>query len=201
MEAGALIFLVLVVVVVLSVIIAKLLSPGESTHTVPPPAGTVGGLQRVKVEHVIDGDTVIVSDSWSEIRIRLDAIDCPEDGQHWGNTATAGLIKLIGGRYVHIETHGVDRHGRTLATIYLWHDHGSKWINVNERMVMLGHAWVMRKYYRHLPKTRQHQLDRLERWARSKRVGLWKTNDPIPPWQWRNQEYMDVPKEYDDDRE
>lgn len=184
MEAGALILLMAIVALA---IIAKSLFSGGSAGAAPPPAGASSELQRVKVRHVIDGDTVIVSRSWTETRIRLDAIDCPEDGQHWGNISKAGLIKLIGGRYVYLETHGVDEHGRTLATVYLRHSRGSEWMNVNERMVMLGHAWVARKYYGHLPTPRQHQLDRLERWARSKRVGLWRTEDPIPPWQWRNQ--------------
>lgn len=184
MEAGA---LILFMAIVALAIIAKSLFSGASARAAPPPAGASSELQRVKVRHVIDGDTVIVSRSWSETRIRLDAIDCPEDDQYWGNISKAGLIKLIGGRYVYLETHGVDEHGRTLATVYLRHSRGSEWMNVNERMVMLGHAWVARKYYGHLPTPRQHQLDRLERWARSKRVGLWRTEDPIPPWQWRNQ--------------
>jgi endonuclease YncB( thermonuclease family) len=184
-EAGALILLIAIVALA---VIAKFLFSGSSAPAVPPPAGTVSELQRVEVRHVIDGDTVIVSKSWSQTRIRLDAIDCPEDGQDWGNISKAGLIKLIGGRCVYLETHGVDEHGRTLATVYLQDSAGSEWINVNERMVMLGHAWVARKYYGHLPKPRQDQLNRLERWARSKRVGLWGTEDPIPPWQWRNQQ-------------
>ena len=49
----------------------------------------------VKVAHVIDGDTVIVNEGRHEIKIRLDSIDCPECDQHWGDTATYGLIKLI----------------------------------------------------------------------------------------------------------
>ena len=75
--------------------------------------------QKVKVQWVIDGDTVIVLKSWRKMHIRLDAIDCPEDGQPWGDTAKFGLIKLIGGREVLLEEHGVDRHNRTLATIYV----------------------------------------------------------------------------------
>ena len=118
--------------------------------------------------------------------IRLDSIDCPEDGQPWGNTAAYGLIKLIGGRKVRLEEHGLDFHGRTLATIYVRHANGEEWVNVNERMVILGHAWVMYKFYDHLPKDRQDKLNRLENWARSKKVGLWRTQSPIPPWQWRN---------------
>ena len=184
-EIGVLI--IFVAIVVAAIIIRSLFEAGPA-QTAPPPEGTATELQRVKVRHVVDGDTVIVSDSWNEFSIRLNAIDCPEDEQPWGSIAKAGLIKLIGGRHVHIETHGVDMHGRTLATIYLQHSRASEWINVNERMVMLGHAWVMRKYYNHLPKSRQHQLNKLESWARSNRVGLWKTTNPIPPWLWRNQE-------------
>ena len=121
------------------------------------------------------------------IRIRLDSIDCPEDGQQWGDIAKFGLIKLIGGREVRLEEHGLDRYDRTLATIYVRHGNDSEWFNVNERMVTLGHAWVMRRYYDHLAKDRQDQLNRLERWARSKKVGLWKTPNPIPPWKWRSE--------------
>lgn len=184
METAALI--ALAAILIAGFIAVRLLS-GGSAQTALPLDGTASELQRFTVRHVIDGDTVVVSTFWSERRIRLYAIDCPEDGQPWGNIAKAGLIKLIGGRTVHVETHGLDQYGRTLATIYIQDGRDSALTNVNERMVMLGHAWVMRKYYGDLPKNRQHQLNRLEGWARSKRVGLWKTSNPIPPWRWRNE--------------
>lgn len=140
-----------------------------------------------KVLEIYDGDTVLVAAGRSRLMIRLDSIDCPEDGQHWGDTAKYGLIKLIGGRTVHLEQHGVDDYGRTLATLYVQNANGAGWQNVNERMVTLGHAWVMRRYYDHLPNDRQAQLNRLEAWAKSKKVGLWGTPDPIPPWRWRRE--------------
>ena len=118
------------------------------------------------------------------IKVRLDSIDCPEDGQHWGDVAKYGLIKLIGGRQVKLEEHGYDSHRRMLATIYAYQK-PNNWLNVNERMVTLGHAWVMRRFYDHLPQDRKNKLNRLEGWAKSKGVGLWKQPDPIPPWQWR----------------
>jgi endonuclease YncB( thermonuclease family) len=142
-------------------------------------------LPRAKVMRVLDGDTLIVAKGWNQTTIRLDSIDCPEDGQPWGNIAKAGLIKLVGGRRVVLEEHGTDPHGRTLATIYVRHANGHEWLNVNERMVTLGHAWVMRIYYDHLPNDRQTKLNHLEGWAKSKKVGLWRTENPIPPWQWR----------------
>lgn len=140
---------------------------------------------KAKVREIIDGDTLIVEMGWGRTKIRLDSIDCPEDGQLWGDTAKYGLIKLIGGRSVHLEEHGLDPHGRMLATIYVRHRDGVEWVNVNERMVTLGHAWVMRKFYDHLPDDRQRNLNRLEAWARSKKVGLWRTPSPIEPWRWR----------------
>lgn len=144
-------------------------------------------LPEVSVSWVIDGDTVIVSKGWwKEVTIRLDSIDCPEDGQYWGDMAKYGLVKLIGGRRIRIEEHGIDFHGRTLATIYIWNNQKNEWMNVNERMVTLGHAWVMRRFYNHLPKDRQDKLNKLERWAKSKQVGLWHASNPIPPWEWRN---------------
>lgn len=142
-------------------------------------------LPEVRVLSVIDGDTAIVSKGWSEITLRLDSIDCPEDGQEWGDIAGYGLIKLIGGKRVRIEEHGIDIHRRTLATIYIWDHKKNDWMNVNERMVTLGHAWVMRSFYGHLPKDRQDKLNRLEKWAKSKSIGLWKSPNPMPPWQWR----------------
>ena len=150
----------------------------------------IEGFPRSKVRHVIDGDTVVVEKGWNSITIRLDCIDCPEDGQPWGDTATFGLIKLIGGRHVHIEEHGLDCYGRTLATIFVRDARGSEWINVNERMIMLGHAWVMRHFYDHLPQDRKDKLNRLEHWAKTKRVGLWRTSNPLPPWEWRPQNHL-----------
>lgn len=147
---------------------------------------TIRSLPKVRVKYVNDGDTIIVSKDWHKIKIRLDSIDCPEDGQYWGDIAKYGLIKLIGGRKVYIEEHGLDSYGRMLATIYIRHRNEEEWLNVNERMVTLGHAWVMRMFYDHLPEDRQEKLNRLEEWARSKKVGLWHQANPTPPWEWRN---------------
>jgi micrococcal nuclease len=152
---------------------------------IPTAPGALQGNFTARVMRVIDGDTVDVTVGGFRIRIRLDSIDCPEDGQDWGDVAKYGLIKLIGGKTVYLENHGLDFHGRTLATIYLAQDQDVVLLNVNERMVALGHAWVMRQFYDHLPKHRQDSLNHIEAWARSKRVGLWKSVNPIPPWSWR----------------
>lgn len=136
----------------------------------------------------MDGDTLVVTKGDGRIVVRLDSIDCPEDGQAWGSAATRGLEKLVQRGKVRLEIHGLDYHGRTLATVFVSQQNGLEWMNVNERMVTLGHAWVMRRYYDHLPPDRQTKLNELEAWAKSKKVGLWGTENPIPPWQWRKQQ-------------
>lgn len=155
------------------------------------PAGARGGEpaapQRIvtaKVLRVIDGDTVDVKVGRQRVRVRLAAIDCPEDGQAWGDSATRGLIKLIGGRTVTLEHYDQDHYGRTVATLYVLKPDGQP-VNVCEHMVMLGHAWVMRRHYGNLPERRRDALDQLEQWARRKRIGLWQSGDAVPPWTWR----------------
>ncbi len=144
------------------------------------------GYKTAKVQNVLDGDTVIVTTGGQEITIRLAAIDCPENGQHWGDTAKYGLIKLIGGgRIIRFEEHDIDKYGRVVATVYV-QPHGTReWMNVNARMVTLGHAWVYRLFYDRIPKQKRNELDRLEKWAKFNRVGLWQTPNPLPPWNWR----------------
>lgn len=142
---------------------------------------------EVKVARVIDGDTVVVIHNRQKVKVRLDAIDCPEDGQEWGDVAKYGLIKLIGGKKIRIEIHTTDRYQRTVATLYVWHRETSQWVNVNEKMVTLGHAWVMRRFYQHLSPERQKRLNRLENWAKRKKIGLWRTPDPVAPWRWRSE--------------
>ncbi len=161
--------------------------PGPPSRAEWVPSAPPGFATRVeaRVLRVVDGDTVIVRKGRCEIRVRLDSIDCPEHGQAWGEAAKFGLVRLIGGRDVLLEEHGLDCHGRLLATIHVWHDKRNQWFNVNEKMVTLGHAWVMRRCYQHLPRDRQVKLNQLERWARSKSMGLWQAPSPTPPWSWR----------------
>ncbi len=156
-----------------------------------PAAGVEwSGFVDARVVRVVDGDTVIVKMQGGKmrglkVRIRLDAIDCPEDGQPWGDIATFGLKKLIGGKMVRLEGHGLDQYSRSLATIFVKNDFSPKYMNVNEQMVTLGHAWVMRQCYTHLSRARQSSLNRLETLAKTRKAGLWNTIRPMPPWQWR----------------
>jgi endonuclease YncB( thermonuclease family) len=156
-------------------------SAKAQVHLIP------SGPRDARVIKILDGDSVIVS-KWGFFQqtIRLGAIDCPESGQLWGDTAKYGLIKLIGGKTVRVEEHATDQYGRTVATLFVWDKAKSEWMNVNARMVILGHAWVYKKFYAHLSQEQREELLIMEQWARKKGVGLWGQSNPIPPWRWRN---------------
>jgi micrococcal nuclease len=142
-------------------------------------------LPRAHVLSVIDGDSLNVSIARDRIEVRLDSIDCPEGKQAWGEQAAVGLRKILNRRMVLIEIHGQDQYGRKLATLYAVHLTNHECVNVNELMVMAGHAWVNRLHYDHLPPDRQEKFNELQRFAKTKGLGLWGEPNPLPPWEWR----------------
>lgn len=140
-------------------------------------------LLKVRVWQVRDGDGVLVSNGEESFDLRLYAIDAPEFDQPGGDAAKWALVRMIGGKNIYLETFGPDYYGRTLATIYVMR--GAELLNVNEQLVMTGHAWVMKYCFDQLSKNRKWKLLLLERWAKSKRKGLWKLDNPMAPWEWR----------------
>jgi endonuclease YncB( thermonuclease family) len=71
-----------------------------------------------EVIRVLDGDTIEVLHEKKPERIRLYGIDCPEKGQAFGQKAKQATSSLLFGKQVRIETHGRDKHRRTLGTVF-----------------------------------------------------------------------------------
>ena len=136
-----------------------------------PPAAPV----TARVVGIVDGDTITVLIERTQVRIRLNGIDCPEKGQPFGRAATELTSSLAFGKTVQVISHGPDRYGRTVADIIL---PGGK--SLNQELVRAGLAWWFRRYA-----PRDKTLARLEEEARDARRGLWRDEDPIPPWLWR----------------
>ena len=141
-------------------------------------------LIKARVVNVIDGDSFEIFADGAVTEIRMSAIDCPEKDQPWGDRATSGLIKLIQGQFVYLQTYGLDVYNRTLATVYA--KHYAAMININAKMVRMGHAWAAPAHSRHLSSTYRSYMLQIEEWARSNQIGLWSTENPLPPWQWRH---------------
>src|SRR5687768_17739251 len=71
-----------------------------------------------EVIRVLDGDTIEVLHEKKPERIRLYGIDCPEKGQPFGQKAKQATSSLLFGKDVRIESHGRDKHRRTLGTVF-----------------------------------------------------------------------------------
>ena len=127
-----------------------------------------------KVIKIVDGDTFdLLTDDTVKIRVRLNGIDCPERKQDYYQVCKDALSQYIFGKNVTLITHGKDRWKRIIADIYV----RNEWINF--KMVKNGYAWHFKKY------SKDKKLAGAEENARKKRIGLWKMNDPVPPWNYR----------------
>ena len=85
------------------------------------------------VVSVLDGDTIEVLHNNRAERIRLNGIDCPEQGQAYGLKAKQAASALVFGKDVTLQTFGKDKYGRTVANVIL-----PDGTNVNHTLVKKG---------------------------------------------------------------
>ena len=128
-----------------------------------------------EVVRVLDGDTIEVMHQGHSERIRLFGIDCPEKGQAFGNRAKQFTSGLAFAETVTVETHGLDKYGRTIGDVIL--PDGD---SLNRELVKAGLAWWYRRYAPH-----DAALRELEEQARLSKQGLWADPHAMPPWEWR----------------
>ena len=127
-----------------------------------------------KVVGVSDGDTFTLLQNNQQIRIRIDAIDAPEKGMPYSKSSKKYLSALCFGKIVKVNSVKVDRYGRTVARITL--PNGK---DVSTEMIRAGLAWHYKAY------STDKILSNLEIQARKNKVGLWKDNRPMAPWEVR----------------
>jgi micrococcal nuclease len=135
-----------------------------------------------KVITVIDGNTIEVVSEGDTYKILLHGIDCPELGQNYGNEAKKHLEKLLLEKTVSIRIEGKDRWGTRLGVIVM---NGAE----DPRVVLLkeGLAWTSER-------NPQQELEAVKEIARENGKGLWKDENPTPPWIFRRQQTMLQPK-------
>ena len=129
------------------------------------------------VVRVLDGDTIEVSRSHRNVRIRLNGIDAPEKGQAYGHKAGEFVALQAFGKDVTVQTYGLDKYGRTIGDVYL--PDGTL---LNKELVKAGLAWWYCKY------SVDQSLAELEIEAREARRGLWQEPKPVPPWVFRKRQ-------------
>ena len=130
--------------------------------------------EEIKILRVIDGDTVSAESRGTEIKIRLSEIDAPEMGQPFGTNSKKCLSELIRENSgLKFKSDGQDGYGRSLG--WLMTDQ----INLYYERVKRGCAWVYDRYV--IDKT----IYGFQNGARLKKLGLWRSQNPVKPWIWR----------------
>lgn len=123
---------------------------------------------------IIDGDTFdLLTKNKQTIRVRMNGIDCPERKQDFYKAAKDALANYIFKKQVRLIMMGHDRNKRTIAMVYC------NEVNINLAMIQNGYAWHYKKY------SRDTVFAKAEHQARMAKKGLWKINQPVPPWEFR----------------
>jgi len=136
-----------------------------------------------KVSRVIDGDTLtLVTREGTKLRVRLYGIDAPEvrhedmPGQAHGEEAKDALKAMVLGRRVTLEIVDIDAHRRVVGIV------NCAGADINREMVRSGNAWAYRRY---LSAPYASAYIDAENEARGRRAGLWKRDNPDPPWEFK----------------
>ncbi|XP_066356888.1 probable staphylococcal-like nuclease CAN2 isoform X1 [Miscanthus floridulus] len=106
-------------------------------------------------------------------RIRMRGIDAPELKMASGKESRNALVKLIGGKRVTIYVYGQDQFGRYVGDIY--RDN----VFIQEQMLKSGHVWHFKTY------DKRPEFAQWEREARAAHRGLFASENPEKPWDWR----------------
>jgi len=176
-------------------VVALLLAGSAAAADMPKPMPLVVGT----VSRVNDGDSIEVELDSGHARVRFSAIDTPEWDQPYGAQSSAALKAMLPiGSKVELEVVSQDAFHRLVATV--WRVDGENRTNVNEAMLLQGHAWALRRYMK------DPKFCDMEQMARSKKLGLWAlpVKDWIYPPEWRylkNGEIRTLPVPYEETRE
>jgi len=176
-------------------LVALLLAGSAAAADLPKPLP----LLTATVAKINDGDSIEVELDSGHARVRFSAIDTPEWDQPYGSQSSAALKSMLPlGSKDELEVVSQDAFHRLVATV--WLVDGDRRTNINEAMLLQGHAWALRRYMK------DPKFCDMEQQARSRKLGLWA--QPIKDWvyppEWRylkNGEIRTLPVPYEETRE
>ncbi|MFY3383366.1 thermonuclease family protein [Paracidovorax sp. MALMAid1276] len=125
-----------------------------------------------------DGDTLTVRcgapGTYTQVRVRVAAIDAPELRQAFGQKSRQNLARLCFRQNAALQWLDEDSYGRKVANVRC---NGT---DVASAQLRAGLAWVYAPYAQHHP-----HLAPLQHQARSSGAGLWSQKRPQAPWDYR----------------
>ena len=129
-----------------------------------------------KVIKVIDGDSIKVRTAeGKEYEIQIEGTDAPELKQEYGKESSEALKKMVFDSDVRVSWKKKDNFDRPLAQVYRGDKH------INAEMISSANAWHFKRY------NQSQALADLEIQAKKEKKGLWKSENPIAPWDYRKE--------------
>ena len=151
----------------------------------PAFAATVEG----RVVGIADGDSITLLDAdKTQHRIRIDGIDAPEKAQPFGDRSRQNMVRMVAGKEVIVECHKTDRYGRQICKVRVQPSDCpayGKTLDVGHAQILGGLAWWYRQYAKEQSVEDRGRYESAEQEARARKIGLWRDNNPIAPWEWR----------------
>lgn len=150
----------------------------EKKSEIPQPQELIGVVVKV-----IDGDSIKIREDGVDVthEVQIEGTDAPELKQAYGDESADALRKLVLERKVRITWLKKDNFDRQLAQVYLDDPANDGENHINKIMIRDGHAWHFKRY------NQSKELADLEEEARKAKRGLWATNNPQAPWDYRKE--------------
>jgi micrococcal nuclease len=137
------------------------------------------GLFSAKVIAVVDGNTIrVLTMEKDTLNIVLYGIDSPELGQGHGEKAKKFLEKLLLDKEVQVDVKGKDRLGTRLGIVLIPGE-----TDPRHELLREGLAWTSEI-------NPDAEFEEMKNKARENGKGLWKEQNPTPPWTFRRQQTM-----------
>lgn len=135
------------------------------------------GILKGTATNVYDGDTfTLLQADGTKTKIRLVGIDAPEAKQDFGLASRDYARSILDGKKVTVYLEPGETYGRKLGVVIT-----EDGLHFNYEMVAKGYAWWYSFY------SKDKFLEAAFKAAQQAKLGLWNTNNPQAPWEWRKQ--------------
>jgi endonuclease YncB( thermonuclease family) len=130
-----------------------------------------------QVTEINGGDVITVFNLNRPVRIRLLAVDAPEDDQAFGDVAKKHLSDLVYEKAVVVEYWGIAADGSLVGRVLLNN------ADIGAQMIRDGAAWFDPNNQGRLSVADRAIYQQSELAARNERRGLWQAEAPVAPWE------------------
>jgi len=147
-------------------------------------AATFAAASEVRgvVVGVADGDTITVLDGdRKQHKVRLAGIDAPEKHQGFAERSKQHLASLAIKKQATLDCYKTDQYKRRVCRVWV------EGKDVALAQVQAGLAWHYKRFEKEQTPSERADYAKAENDARASRGGLWQSDHPVPPWEFRRQ--------------